>query len=180
MGIPIEYIKQGCCDSQLSSFSIINADKLDDIGSTCDKVIDCNNKYILVEEKSILIGFFHKCCMELGKNFDSYKYTIDNIEYLKLTELMKLIRSLDKSTKKMLLSEKIVDLLTSSPKKASNTTDILCKKYDNTKTSDMSVFYLYCNSGKPIDMIMYSWLSRYKNNIFIECQALKQKLEEDC
>ena len=80
----------------------------------------------------------------------------------------------------MLLSDNIVNLVGLSAKKLSNTTDILNKQFDNTKTNDMQVFYLYCNSGKPIDRIMNNWLTRYKKNIFIECNVLQKKLQREC
>lgn len=180
MAIPINKIKGNCCDAQLSSFTIICMDELDDIGSTCDKVIECTDKYILIEEKSILVGFLHSCCDELGKDFDSYKYINEGVEYLKITELITLIHSLDEGVKKVLLADKLVTFFSSSAKKSSNTTDILCRDYDNRKTSNMAIYYLYCNSGKPIDFIIHTWLSRYKNNIFLECQTLKEKLEREC
>ncbi len=52
-----------------------------------------------------------------------------------------------------------MNMINTSAKKASNTTDIL-----NT----------------PIDNLINRLLARYKRTIFIECQKLKQKLEEGC
>jgi len=74
VAIPIGSIKEDCCDSTLASFSIIEMDKLDSVGSTCDKVIECKDKYYLVEEKSITLSFLDNCCREINKDFDSYKY----------------------------------------------------------------------------------------------------------
>jgi len=180
VGIHLKSVKQFCCDDTLSSFRIIDIDPLDDVGSTCDKVIECQDKYILVEEKSILLGFLNNCCTYLDKDFDSYKYVNDDIEYLKITELFLLIQTLDVEVKKRLLEQTKSDLLSSAPKKASNTTYILCEKFDSTKAANMSVYYLYCKSGKPIDRIIYNWLARNRKNIFVECQDLKVKLEKEC
>ena len=181
MGICLASIKQGCCDSELSDLTIIEADALDTDNSTCDKVIECNDRYVLVEEKSIFIGFLHECCNELNKDFDSYKYG-DNNENLNIEELLELVHTLSKESKEMILSKKITNLLLSSLDKVSNTTAILCNEseYDTSKTRGMSTFYLYCKTGTAIDRIMYLWLSRYKKNIFIECQDLKEKLEQEC
>ena len=57
MGIPLTRIKQNCCDSHLSTYTIIDGDSLDNSGSTCDKIIECIDKYILIEEKSMSFGF---------------------------------------------------------------------------------------------------------------------------
>jgi len=145
VAIPLSKIKEGCCDHNLTTLNIIDGDSLDDIGSTCDKIIECSEKYILVEEKSILFAFFNNCCNELHINLDdTYKYIDNGVEYLKISDLI----------------DKVIHPMN-----------------EDTKTSDMSVFYLYCNSGKPIDRIMTTWLSRYKKNIFIECLTLQRQLQ---
>jgi len=180
VAIPLKKLKEGCCDNDLNDFSITDGDGLDNVHSTCDKVIECCDKYILVEEKSILLGFFNNCCIELGQNLEDYKYFNDEVEYLKITELITLVQSMDTPIKKLLLAKTITNLMFSSAKKISNTTNLLCKQDDSDKTNGMVIFYLYCSSGHPIDIILYSWLSEYKNNIFLECQDLKEKLEEEC
>ncbi len=178
MAIPIANIQQGCCDSDLSQFTIIDGDALDSVGSTCDKIIECSDKYILVEEKSLLFGFFNLCCNEESQNLEHYKYEQDGTIYLRITDVINLINDIDIEIKKRLFSENIANLLSSSLHKVSNTTHILATKFDNTRTANMSIFYLYCNSGKPIDRIMGVWLSRYKKNVFIECHALKALLQQ--
>jgi hypothetical protein len=180
VAIPIGNIKEKCCDSNLTSFSIIEMDSLDDVGSTCDKVIECKEKYYLVEEKSITLSFLHNCCIEINENFDSYKYEDNDIIYLKITEIIQLIQPMNIEVKRRILSDTIVNMTNTSAKKASNTTDILNKRFNNTKTSNMSIFYLYCNSGKPIDMIIHRLLAKYKKTTFIECLKLKEKLQEEC
>ena len=181
MGIPIRNIKEKCCDSDLSAFRIIEMDELDDVGSTCDKVIECHDKYYLVEEKSILLSFFTNCCKELNIDFDvEYKYDEEGIKYLNMDGLFELTQSMDTEVKRRILSDNMVNLINTSAKKASNTTDILNKQFDNTKTSNMPIFYLYCKSGHEVDGVLYTLLSLYKKTLFIECQTLKEKLEEEC
>jgi len=181
VGIPISYIKEGCCDSDLSSFTIIEMDTLDDVGSTCDKVIECSDKYYLVEEKSILLSFFANCCKELDIDFDiEYKYTQNSITYLKINELIELVGTMNIEVKRRILSDSVLNLTHTSAKKASNTTDILNKQFDNSKTSNMPIFYLYCKSGYAVDNLINVLFSLYKKSMFIECQSLKSKLEENC
>ena len=180
MAIPIKNIKEGCCDANLASYSIIDMDALDNIGSTCDKVIECRDKYYLVEEKSISLSFLDNCCRELGIRLDEYKYMDGDIQYLKISEIIGLIQPMHIEVKRRILSDTIVNMINTSAKKASNTTDILNKRFNNQKTSNMPTFYLYCNSGKPIDMIIHRLLKNYKKTTFIECLKLKEKLAEEC
>lgn len=178
MAIPIANIQEGCCDHDLSNFTIINGDRLDPVGSTCDKIIECSDKYILVEEKSLLFGFFDLCLRELNIDLETYKYKNNGVTYLRISDVILVIQNLNTDIKKRLLSENITTLLSSSLKKVSNTTHLLATKFNSDKTADMPIFYLYCNSGKPIDRIMSNWLSRNKRNIFIECNDLKIYLQQ--
>jgi len=178
VAIPIAKIQEGCCNSDLSQFTIIEGDALDSAGSTCDKIIVCSDKYILVEEKSLLFGFFNLCFKELNIDLETYKYSNSGIIYLKITDVILQIQSLNINIKERILAENIASLLSTSLKKVSNTTHLLATQCDSTKTANMPIFYLYCNSGKPIDMIMSTWLSRDRKNVFIECTDLKKILQQ--
>ena len=180
MAIPLKNLTENCCDSDLSNFSITDGDELDSVNSTCDKIIECDDKYILVEEKSILLGFFRGCCQKLGNNIDDYKYFENEVEYLKIEELIISIASLSINEKKIILLETTTKFMMTSAKKISNTTSLLCKQDGSDKTNGIITFYLYCGSGQPIDMIFYTFLSEYNKNIFFECQDLKRKLERVC
>lgn len=180
MAIPISNIQEGCCDIAFNSFTVHDGDSLDSVGSTCDKIIECRDTYILVEEKSLLFSFFDKCCKELDKDLETYKYMEEGVTYLEIDEVMTLIHTLSEDVKKRILAENLATLLMTSAKKASNTTQILCTNpdFNSEKTKNMPIFYLYCKSKKPIDRIMSNWLSRDRKNIFIECSALRSKLED--
>jgi len=117
---------------------------------------------------------------DLNLKLDDYKYMNAGIQYFKINEVIGLIQPMHVEVKKRILSNTIVNMINTSAKKASNTTDILNKRFNSNKTSNMPTFYLYCNSGKPIDVIINRLLGFYKNTIFIECQKLKEKLEEEC
>ena len=180
MAIPIARVKEKCCDEELSAFTVIDMDCLDNIGSTCDKVIECKNRYYLVEEKSITLSFLDNCCKELELNLDDFKYIADNMEYLKISEVIAHIQPMSIDTKRRILSDSIVNMINSSAKKASNTTDILNKQFNNQMTANMPTFYLYCNSQTPIDLIIHRLLTFYKKTTFIECLKLKEKLSKEC
>lgn len=180
MAIPLKSLKEKCCDSHLASFSVMEMDCLDNVGSTCDKVIECEDKYYLVEEKSITLSFLDACCSELNLKLDDYKYIEAEVSYLKINDIVELIQAMHVEVKKRILSDTIVNMTNTSAKKASNTTDILNKQFNNQKTSNMSAFYLYCNSRHPIDDLIHRLLTRYKKTIFIECLKLKEKLEQEC
>ena len=176
MAVPIKNIKEGCCDSSLSSFCVIDGDNLDFKGSTVDKIIECKDKYYLVEEKSILLDICNKILEKRKKHFVDFKFEQDGIQYFNISDIFQLSSEMEK---KFLLQESIIDMLGSAGKKASNTTDILNKKFNSSKTSDMPVLYLYCKSGKAIDRILVMVLRKRKLN-FIECNELKKRLEKEC
>ena len=180
MEIPIKRIKEGCCDSNLEQFTPIDGDTLDRVGSTCDKIIECNDRYYLIEEKSLLMGFFNLSLKEIGESLEKYKYHENGIVYLKIDKIIDKIHSLHFETKRRLLAENINSMLMTSLKKVSNITDILVKQFDANKTANMPIFYLYCKSGKSIDRVMSNYLSRHRKNIFIDCDKLKEKLEQEC
>lgn len=176
MAIPIAKIQEACCDNDLNDFSIIDGDSLDSVGFTCDKIIECSDKYILVEEKSLLFGFFNLCCIELDIDLEDYKYENTGVIYLKISDVISSISSLNTDIKERLLAENVASLLSTSLSKVSNTTHLLATQFNSNKTANMPIFYLYCNSGEPIDLIMSTWLSRNRKNIFIECNDLKNYL----
>ena len=180
MGIFVSSLQEGCCDSSLENFSPIDGDALDSVGSTCDKIIECHEKYYLIEEKSLLMGFFDLSLKEISESLEDYKYIENNMSYLKIDEIINKIQALHSETKKRLLAENINNMLMTSLKKVSNTTEILVKQFDSSKTSNMPIFYLYCKSGKSIDRVMSNYLSRNRKNIFIDCNRLKEKLEQEC
>ena len=89
MGIPLVNISEGCCN--LSDYNIIDGDSLDNTGSTCDIVIECLDKYILVEEKSLLLGFFDLCLKEKSLNLENYKFNDNGTTYLKISDVISII-----------------------------------------------------------------------------------------
>ena len=59
MGISLNKLTEGCCE-KLNSLNAINFDeyKNDKTMSSVDRVLECSDKYILIEEKSFLLDYF--------------------------------------------------------------------------------------------------------------------------
>lgn len=57
MGISLKSLSEGCCE-YLESLGCINLDeeKEDKTMSSVDKVLECDDKYIFIEEKKFFIG----------------------------------------------------------------------------------------------------------------------------
>jgi len=178
VGIYLDNIKEGCCDEHLPSLEYIDGDKLDSNIATCDKIIECEDKYILIEEKSFLLGFFNECCREKKVNFGSF------IEkgYIKDNFFDFLNDSFSLDEKKRIFAETVVKLFMSSLDKVSNTTHILSTQHNANKSKNMPIVYLYCDSGhSKIDKLISLSLSKYKNEkreVFVECQRLEKFLNQ--
>ena len=179
MGIYLKDLKEGCCEYP-ENLKIIDGDSLDANSPTCDKIIECKDRYILIEEKSFLLGFFNSCCKEKGKNLGSY------IKDEKLDKsFFDYLDTLSKDEKKRLFAESIIKLFVSSLNKVSNTTYILTANFSQGKAKNMPIVYLYCKSGNsPIDKLATVLLSKYKienRQIIIECEKLEKFLKQkDC
>ncbi len=178
MGIHLKNLKEGCCDKYPSALSYLDGDKFDSNRATCDKIIECSDKYILVEEKSFLLGFLNACCDEAKKSLGSFmKSDIINDELIAFIDT-----NFTLEEKKRIFAESVTRLFMSSLDKVSNTTHILATDYDNNKSKNMPIVYLYCKSGKSaIDKLASLSLAKYKNEkkqVMIECGKLEKFLQK--
>ncbi len=176
MGIHLNHLQEGCCKYP-SHLSYLDGDEFDANRATCDKIIECNDKYILVEEKSFVLGFFNVCCEEkktsLGKFMkdgiidDSFISFIDD--------------NYSAEERKRIFAESVTRLFMSSLDKVSNTTHILATQHDARMSKNMPIIYLYCKSGKsPIDRLATLSLAKYKNEkkqVMVECSKLEKFLK---
>ncbi len=178
MGIRLNNLQEGCCDKYPSHLSYFYGDSFDANRPTCDRIIDCQDKYILVEEKSFLLGFLNDACKEagthLGAFIDDFIIKDDIIDFID--------ESFTLDAKKRIFAESVTTLFMSSLEKVSNTTHILATKYDADKSSNMPIIYLYCNSGKSkIDKLASLSLAKYKNEkkqVMVECDKLEKFLQQ--
>ena len=139
MGIHLKNLEEGCCDKYPSSLSYLDGDGLDANRDTCDKIIECDDKYILVEEKSFILGFFNACCKESKTNLGSFMN--DGIISDDIIPFIDETFSLEE--KKRIFAESVTTLFMSSLDKVSNTTHILATNYNNDKSKNMPIIYLY-------------------------------------
>ena len=178
MGIHLKDLKEGCCDKYPSSLAYLEGDNFDANRATCDKIIECSDKYILVEEKSFLLGFLNACCDEAKTSLGSFM-DADMIND-ELIDFIDTHFSLEE--KKRIFAESVTRLFMSSLDKVSNTTHILATDYDNNKSKNMPIVYLYCKSGKSaIDKLASLSLAKYKNEkkqVMIECGKLEKFLQK--
>ncbi len=178
MGIHLKDLKEGCCDKYPTSLAYLDGDKFDANRATCDKIIECSDKYILVEEKSFLLGFLNACCDEKGKSLGSFiDSDIINDELIAFVGT-----NFTLEEKKRIFAESVTRLFMSSLDKVSNTTHILATNYNNDKSKNMPIVYLYCKSGKSaIDTLASLSLAKYKNEkkqVMIECGKLEKFLQK--
>ena len=178
MGIHLENLQEGCCDKYPSSLSYLDGDDFDANRATCDRIIECDNNYILVEEKSFLLGFLNACCKEADNNLGSF--VDDGIINDSIIQFVD--ETFTSDAKKRIFAESVTTLFMSSLDKVSNTTHILATKYDTDKSSSMPIIYLYCKSGKSkIDKLASLSLAKYKNEkkqVMVECDKLEKFLQQ--
>ncbi len=176
MGIHLNTLKEGCCEYP-SALSYLDGDDFDANRATCDKIIECGSRYILVEEKSFVLGFLQACCQEKKVNFG--KFIVEDSLSDEFFEFIETNFTLEE--KKWLFAESVTKLFMSSLDKVSNTTHILATQYCAEKSKNMPIIYLYCNSGNsPVDKLASLSLSKYKNEkkqVMIECQKLEKFLK---
>jgi len=178
VGIHLEELEEGCCDKYPSSLSYIDGDSLDANRATCDKIIDCVDRYILVEEKSFILGFLNASCEEREISIGTF---IEN--GILSDSLMSFINeAFTHDEKKRIFAESVTKLFMSSLDKVSNTTHILATEYDKEKSKNMPIIYLYCRSGKSeIDRLANLSLAKYKNEkkqVMVECDKLEKFLKK--
>ena len=65
MGISLSSLSEGCCD-RLNSLTTIDLDeyKKNKSNSSIDRLLECSDKYILIEEKSFLLDYFRLAAIE--------------------------------------------------------------------------------------------------------------------
>jgi len=176
VGIHLTSLKEGCCEYP-AHIKYLDGDKFDSNRATCDMIVECDDKYILIEEKSFILGYLSACCEEKKKSIGSFM-----TDSVLNDDLMTFIEdNYSKEEKKRIFAESVTKLFMSSLDKVSNTTHILATDYNPIKSKNMPIIYLYCKSGKsPIDKLATLSLAKYKNEkkqVMVECGKLEKFLE---
>lgn len=175
MGIRIKDISENCC-KYLEGLNPLKLDeyKDDKSMSSIDNILECQDKYIFIEEKSFLLEYFRLAGKKVNKNIIPDKD--GNIT----DDFLDTISTISTSDKKALFHKAVSDKLLSLTNKIKDTTFILCKddSFCDKKIKNAKTVYLYCKSGHPIDGILSIVFNakQHKEKI-IACNDLEKYLK---
>ena len=170
MGVCIGDLEQGCCE-YLNKLDTHDGDKDTDTDPTIDNILECDDKYVLIEEKSFLLHFFRKAC-EGKKKYSSF-IKDGNLE----VDYFDFLATFSKKEKSNIFKECSLELLEEMPKKVATTIGYLEHKH---KIENSKNVILYCDSGTEIDTIASIIFARYNNeeeNTVLECGKLEKFLK---
>lgn len=175
MGLSLSTLTEGCCEG-LNKLSTINLDeyKSDKCSSSIDKLVECNDKYILIEEKSFLLDYFRLAAQEAEIKFQPIDGRIEDT-------FLETIKELPKEIKEKVMYKSFSEKTLSSADKIKDTMILLCQdeKFCNEKIKKSEIIYLYCNSNtlhvdKLLNIIFNSKKAKQK---IIECSKLDKYLK---
>lgn len=173
MGISLKSLSEGCCE-YLESLGCINLDeeKEDKTMSSVDKVLECDDKYIFIEEKSFLLEYFRLAGERNKTKFSPQDGMVTD-------EFLANISNLSIETKKELMNRAFAEKLLSISEKVKDTTLMLSSKKNSIqKLKNAKTIYLYCNSGTPIDRLLsITFNSKKQKEKIIACNELEKYLE---
>ena len=174
MGISLASISEGCCD-YLNSLNTIDFDsyKKDKSMSSVDRILECNDKYIFIEEKSFLLDYFRLAGQKCQYDFVPINNEISDA-------FLEKISALDIEVKKQLFYRAMAEKSLSSDEKVKDTTFILCNddKFCNNKIKNSKTIYVHCKTNKHVDKIAnIVFNSNSKKNKIIECNKLEKYLQ---
>lgn len=175
MGISLDTLTEGCCES-LNKLSTTNLDKYksDKSSSSIDRLLECDDKYILIEEKSFLLDYFRLAAQEAKVKFQPKNGNIEDT-------FLERIKELPKEIKEKIMYKSFSEKTLSSADKIKDTIILLCQddKFCNEKIKKSEIIYLYCNSNnlhvdKLLNIIFNSKKAKQK---IVECYKLDKYLE---
>ncbi len=179
MGIPLSSLTEGCCEG-LNSLHTVKLDeyKPNKSMSSVDNVLECDDKYIFIEEKSFLLDYYRLAGKECEHHFCPVDGEIPN-------DFLKSISKLDPSAKKTIMYKACFDKTLSHDDKLRDTMTILYGDgaFCNVKTANSITVYLYCKgSNLPEDENMSGYISlifssKIGNKKLVECSKLSKFLE---
>ena len=170
MGIRIKEIEEGCCD-ELNNRHPLKGDRLDDHQKTIDNILECDDKYVLIEERSFIMDFFRKA--SIGRKKFSHFIRNGVLE----DDFFVFLSTLGKKEKHEIFKKSALELLEAIPEKVENTLMYLENK---TKVDNSLNVILYCKSETEIDKIASIIFAKYNNeeeNTVLECQKLEKYLQ---
>jgi len=158
LGIPIKNISEGCCKS-IENYKIVVTDenRKDKNIKFVDYILDLEDKYLLIEEKSFILGILPP------RNGEISDEVIYKFKALTFTE------------KELKICKTSFRLISDSNKKLKDTLLYLYKEFNNLEKIKKSPFiYLYCKSGlREVDRILVTSLNmKNRKNTFLSCDRL--------
>jgi len=175
VGISLNTLAEGCCDS-LNKLTTIDLDdyKSNKSSSSIDKLLECNDKYILIEEKSFLLDYFRLAAQEARVKFEPQNGNIEDI-------FLETIKELPKNIKEKIMYKSFSEKTLSSADKIKDTIIMLCQdeKFCNEKIQKSEIIYLYCNSNNlHVDKLLnIMFNSKKAKQKIVECSKLNRYLE---
>ena len=170
MGVCIKQLEEGCCE-YLTSLSPLDGDKKNQNKKTIDNILECNDKYILIEEKSFILDFYRKSC--IGRKIFSHFIQDGTLE----DDFFDFLDTLTNAEKSQIFQNSALELLEVMPEKVETSLSDLPNK---EKVQNSLNIILYCKSDTEIDKIASILFARYNNeeeNTVIECQKLEKFLK---
>ena len=160
MAISIETLTEGCC-KVIKKYDILVTDenRKDKNIKFVDYVLDLENKYLFIEEKSFILAILPP------RNGEISNETIENFKNLNFIE------------KELKICKASFRLISDSNQKLKDTLLYLYKKFDNLEKIEKSPFiYLYCKSGlREVDKILTTSLSlKNRKYSFLSCDKLEK------
>jgi hypothetical protein len=174
VGIHLNLLEEGCCNA-LNILDTLDLDdyKQDKQMSSVDKVLECQDRYIFIEEKSFFLDWFRLCAKRKNIQFIPRNKIIED-------EFLNQISTLSKEEKKELLYKSIFEKTLSLSDKIKDTTILLMQddNFDNKKIKNTNTIYLYCKSNNlQLDrLIALTFNSKKQQNKIIECNNLNKYL----
>ena len=171
MGVCIKDLEEKCC-GYLTSLSPRSGDDFDDNQKTIDNILECKDKYILIEERSFILDFFRKAC--IGRKKFSHFIQDGRLE----EDFFTFLETISSEEKSNLFRKSAMELLDAIPDKVRVTLSYL---EDKVKTSNSLNVILYCKSETEIDKIASILFARYNNeeeNTILECDKLEKFLQQ--
>jgi len=174
VGISLSSISEGCCD-YLNSLDTIDFDeyKKDKSISSVDRILECKDKYIFIEEKSFILDYFRLAGQKSKSKFVPMDGEISD-------DFLEKISTLDIEVKQQLFYKAMAEKTLSSVDKVKDTVFALSKDDDfyDEKVKKSNTIYLYCKSNTHADKLAnIVFNAQSKKDKIIECDRLERFLQ---
>ena len=168
MGISVENLEEECCKT-LENYKILVTDKnrKDKNIKFVDYILDLEDKYLFIEEKSFILGILPPRNGEISD------------------EVIEKFKALSSVEKELKICKTSFRLISDSSKKLKDAILYIYKEFDDLEKIEKSPFiYLYCKSGlREVDRILATSLTmKNRKNTFLSCDRLDafiSKIKED-